>query len=177
MRQPGHLLVAFSGSDSRYGLKVLSKVLLLYCGLLHITAVFVQCFLQAFHVEQICTTGTYLVREFRCYEVKIEESEKAGSRWESNPGHLELPVLCHWATVTGQPPAFTIFYMCCTGGTECLSHTPGSHSVFSSHKIQIPLFPAWGKMLWTRYISGMSFDFVLYIHWYFNHLYSYLVSP
>ena len=88
MRQPGHLLVAFSGSDSRYGLKVLSKVLLLYCGLLHITAVFVQCFLQAFHVEQICTTGTYLVREFRCYEVKIEESEKAGSRQESNPGHL-----------------------------------------------------------------------------------------
>ena len=27
-------------------------------------------------------------REFRCYEAKIEESEKAGSRRESNPGHL-----------------------------------------------------------------------------------------
>ena len=24
----------------------------------------------------------------RCYEAKIEESEKAGSCWESNPGHL-----------------------------------------------------------------------------------------
>ena len=35
-----------------------------------------------------------------CHEmlqVKIEESEKAGSCWESNPGHLwlEPPVLCH----------------------------------------------------------------------------------
>ena len=37
------------------------------------------------------------IKEFRCYEAKIEESEKAGSRWESNPGHpwLEPPVLCH----------------------------------------------------------------------------------
>ena len=35
--------------------------------------------------------------EFRCYEAKIEESEKVGSRRESNPGHLwlEPPVLCH----------------------------------------------------------------------------------
>ena len=28
------------------------------------------------------------VKEFRCYEGKIEKSEKAGSRQESNPGHL-----------------------------------------------------------------------------------------
>ena len=27
-------------------------------------------------------------QKFRCYEAIIEESEKAGSRWESNPGHL-----------------------------------------------------------------------------------------
>ena len=27
-------------------------------------------------------------QKFRCYEAKIEESEKAGSCWESNPGHL-----------------------------------------------------------------------------------------
>ena len=32
------------------------------------------------------------------------------------------PVLCHWATTTGQPPAL---YTYCIGGT---SHTPGSHS-------------------------------------------------
>ena len=33
--------------------------------------------------------------EFRCYEAQIEESEKVGSRRESNPGHLwlEPPVL------------------------------------------------------------------------------------
>ena len=63
------------------------------------------------------------MNEFRCYEAKIEESEKASSRRESNPGHpwLEPPVLCHWATTAGQPPALTILYMYCTGGTECLS--------------------------------------------------------
>ena len=32
-----------------------------------------------------------------CYEAKIEESEKASSHQEMNPGHLwfEPPVLCH----------------------------------------------------------------------------------
>ena len=41
--------------------------------------------------------SVHSINEFRCYEVKIEESEKAGSRRESNPGHLwlEPPVLCH----------------------------------------------------------------------------------
>ena len=29
----------------------------------------------------------------------------------------------------GRPPTLTILYMYCTGGTECLSRTPGSHSV------------------------------------------------
>ena len=39
----------------------------------------------------------FYINEFRCYEAKIEESEKGGSRQESNPGHLwlEPPVLCH----------------------------------------------------------------------------------
>ena len=37
------------------------------------------------------------IKEFKCNEAKIEEGEKAGSRQESNPGHLwlESPVLCH----------------------------------------------------------------------------------
>ena len=40
----------------------------------------------------------------RCYEVKIEESEKAGSRWESNPGHLWLePPLNHDSRTTTNP--------------------------------------------------------------------------
>ena len=38
----------------------------------------------------------------KCYEVKIEEREKAGSCRELNPGHLwlELPVLCHNSRTT-----------------------------------------------------------------------------
>ena len=49
-------------------------------------------------------------RDKGCYEAKIEESEKAGSHLESNPGHLwlELPVLCHRATTARRPPALTI---------------------------------------------------------------------
>ena len=70
------------------------------------------------------------INELGCYEAKIEESEKAGSRRELNPGHLwlEPPVFCHLATISGQPPTLTILYMYYTGGTECPSRTPGSHS-------------------------------------------------
>ena len=39
----------------------------------------------------------------------------------------EPPVFCCWATTAGQPPTLTILYIYCTGSTECLSHTPGSH--------------------------------------------------
>ena len=35
----------------------------------------------------------------------------------------------HQATTARQPPTPIILYMYCTGDTECLSHTPGSHSV------------------------------------------------
>ena len=35
-----------------------------------------------------CKTFIANKQKFRCYEAKIEESEKAGSRRESNPGHL-----------------------------------------------------------------------------------------
>ena len=37
------------------------------------------------------------INKFRCYETKIEESEKASSHRELNPGHLwlEPPVLGH----------------------------------------------------------------------------------
>ena len=43
-----------------------------------------------------------------------ERSEKAGSRQESNPGHLwlELPVLCHCQPDNHQP--LTILYICST---------------------------------------------------------------
>ena len=40
---------------------------------------------------------SYTMNEFRCYEAKLKESEKAGSCQESNPRHLwlEPPMLCH----------------------------------------------------------------------------------
>ena len=67
---------------------------------------------------------------FRCYEAKIEESEKAVSCRESNPGHLAcaasaLPLSYDNRTTTG-PPQSSI----CTAqvGLKCLSCTPGSHS-------------------------------------------------
>ena len=50
----------------------------------------------------------YVTNEFRCYEAKIDESEKGGSCWESNPGHFwfEPPVLCCWAMTAGWQPTW-----------------------------------------------------------------------
>ena len=62
------------------------------------------------------------------FEVKIEESEKAGSHWEYNPGHLAcaasaLPLSYNnWHSPP--PPSPTILYIYCTGGTE----VPQSHT-------------------------------------------------
>ena len=56
---------------------------------------------------------------------------------------------------TGQPPVLTILYMYCTGGTECLSRTPGSHSVCA---VRTPLGVDW-KILSIRkepMLSGFS---------------------
>ena len=62
--------------------------------------------------------------------------KKAGSHWESNPGHLWLvpPVLCHWAMATGQPPALTchvqavsdLFWSTETLCRTCFGHYPTS---------------------------------------------------
>ena len=41
---------------------------------------------------------------------------------------LKMKHRLRWATTTGQPPTLTILYMYCTGGTECLSRRPTSHS-------------------------------------------------
>ena len=63
------------------------------------------------------------------FEAKIEESEKAGSRRESHPGHLAcvasaLPLSYDNQTTTS--PHNPLF---CTGGTEVPQSPPGSHSV------------------------------------------------
>ena len=80
----------------------LNRVTLALCLCLHESSMLMLCL-------------TLETNEFRCYmyEAKIEESEKAGSCRESNPGHLwlELPVLCHWATTARQPPTLTILYI------------------------------------------------------------------
>ena len=49
-----------------------------------------------------------LLCKFRCYEAKIDKSEKDGSCWESNPGHFwfEPPVLCCWAMTAGWQPTW-----------------------------------------------------------------------
>ena len=46
----------------------------------------------------------------RCYEARIEESEKAGSHWESNPGHLHKPGVL--GLIPGDcQPIFTLLHL------------------------------------------------------------------
>ena len=58
-----------------------------------------SCYIAALSVitTAIVSKNEEHYNKFGCYEAKIEESEKAGSRRESSPGHLwfEPPVLCH----------------------------------------------------------------------------------
>ena len=50
-------------------------------------------------------------KEFRCYEAKIEESEKGNSRQESNPGHLwQLKPEVSWAQLPAAVAFFTFLY-------------------------------------------------------------------
>ena len=57
---------------------------------------------------------------FRCYEEKIEESEKAGSRQDSNPGHLACAVHIEdreglWLSgcAVMKVPFFVFFFLSC----------------------------------------------------------------
>ena len=52
----------------------------------------------------------------------------ARSRTQDTSGLSRHAVFCHWAMTTRQLPTLTILYMYCTGGTECFSRTPSSHS-------------------------------------------------
>ena len=67
------------------------------------------------------------IKKFGCYVAKIEESEKAGSCQESNPGHLwlEPPVLCAtdpWQQPDNNRPSQSAI---CTAQVVCLSCTRG----------------------------------------------------
>ena len=48
-------------------------------------------------LSEVTTCYKRVINEIGGYEAKTEESEKAGSRRDMNPGHLwlEPPVLCH----------------------------------------------------------------------------------
>ena len=63
------------------------------------------------------------------YETPSDTQAIASARHQDTSYLLEPQVLCQWAMATGQPPTFTILYMYCTGGTECLSRIPRTHSV------------------------------------------------
>ena len=60
----------------------------------------------------LCQLIITYMNELRCYEAKIEESEKAGCRQELNPGHLwlEPPVLL-WAFRVSKPLSMGSFLM------------------------------------------------------------------
>ena len=49
---------------------------------------------------------------------------QSGVLWSGNLFYVRLQIKVHI-----QPPTLTISYMYCTGGTECLRPTSGSHSV------------------------------------------------
>ena len=75
------------------------------------------------------------IKKFRCYEAKIEESEKGRQLPGVEPRTPGLNLQCS-ATELWQPhnhhqPSQSSIIMYCTGGTECLSRTPGSHSVWA----------------------------------------------
>ena len=103
------------------------------------------------------------IKKFRCYETKIEESEKAVSHQESNPGHLASAVCAlplsysNWTTTSPHNPLNVL-----VPGTEMTqSHTWQPLSMYCQNSIRggfdwkgvpliIPIFPAWGKMLWAE---------------------------
>ena len=78
---------------------------------------------------------------FQCQEI-IQDSvslslcevkeRQVGGRWRLKAlllFALSMCVVIKLTRTTRQPPALTILYRYCTGGSECLSHTPGSQSV------------------------------------------------
>ena len=75
------------------------------------------------------------LKEYRCYEVKIEESEKVDSCQESSPGHLDLA----WAA-----SAVSLSHEWQLDNPQLASFSLSSTSPYNNY---IPLFPVWGKML------------------------------
>ena len=91
--------------------------------------------------------------EFRCYEAKIEESEKAGSHRESNPGHLDcaasaLPLSYDNQTTTGPHNPLYVLHRWDWNTSVA---TPGSHSVCA---VRTLLGIDWITFLYFRLITS-----------------------
>ena len=82
-----------------------------------------------------CSNTCNKMRNLDVMRRKLGKMKKVGSHQESNPRHLwlEPPVLCHGATVTGQPPPPIILYTYwCTDRcvTEAFSFTTSTFLYF-----------------------------------------------
>ena len=118
------------------------------------------------HSSQLATISLIAVKDGkwkhkrdRCYDAKIEESEKAVSRRNRTQDiWLVQPVLCHWAMTTGQSPALTILCMChqksVRGWPENSLHQERTHAEWSSQSKCLELLPHVGikriQMLWGK---------------------------
>ena len=97
------------------------------------------CFSSFLHTCTVEANTIKLINEFRCYEAKIEESEKStvtGSQTQDTSGISRQCSATELQQLENhQPSQFCI----CTAQVV----------MFSPHNIKIHLFPVWGKMLWA----------------------------
>ena len=80
-----------------------------WLGLPHVSAFFQPDVTRHYHTKE----------KFRCYEAQIEESEKAGSRRESNPGHLAR-VLSITCTILDELSQVLSHHTCISFGNQIL---------------------------------------------------------
>ena len=75
--------------------------------------------LEELGVSTQCTPSLILIERIPedLLKWKKWKGQQSAKNWTQDTW-LTQPVLCHWATTTGQPPVLTILYLYCTGGTE-----------------------------------------------------------
>ena len=80
--------------------------------------------------------GSTKINLWKWHDHYLDVMRRKQRKWKSRQSlGIKLRTPLAWATSalplshdSWQPPTLTILYMYCTGGTECLSCTPGSHS-------------------------------------------------
>ena len=91
-------------------------------------------------MDVLCDTTVliYIKEKLDVFVAKIEESERPKVTGNSTQHTWPVqPVLCYWATTTGQTSTLTILYIYCTGVLKCPSLTPGSHSVYAVRTLRL----------------------------------------